>query len=189
MTDTSNDQATPPPSDKQLGYLRRLARDLGFASPAAALASMGAEMPVTVDQASAAIDLLKAKSEPAAEEPQPAKRSRFITARTLRRIDQGAAELPDTIDEDAAWVLKRLAKLRELETVMGAPPRWGGVNAGGPILIEHLVAYFSSIERVASEFGVSVATAKGWGSQLPANRAYEAQVRTHGHVTVPTGSR
>lgn len=189
MTDATNDQTSPRASDKQLGYMRRLARDLGFDDASTALASMGAPMPLTVDQASAAINLLKAKTEQLPEESNPAKKSRYLTARMLRKIDEGAAEGSDPLDEDAAWVLKRLAKLRQLETVMGSPPVWNGVNAGGPILIEHLVAYFHSIERVASEFGVSVATVKGWGTQLPANRTYEAQVRTQGHVSVPTGTR
>jgi len=105
-----------------------------------------------------------------------------VHAITPRQEQYGDMQSLGDLDEDAAWCLQRLAKLRELERVLGTPAQWGGVNQRGPILMAHLTEYFGSLEAVASAFGVSVPTARAWGAELPAARAWEAQVKTRNHV-------
>ncbi len=162
----------------QAAFIEQLAGALGFADVAAALTSLGMAAPLTVKEASQAIDRLKAKL-PAQEEHG---RRKFLTARHLLLIDRGEMSAPDDLDTDAATVLQRLAKLREVERVLQMPAQWGGANRGGPILVEHLVQHFGSLESVAAAFGVSLSTVKGWGAVLPEQKSYEAEVKTRGWV-------
>lgn len=175
--------ATPQWTTKQRDYVTLLARDLGKTVDEA-LASIGLQPPLTLEQASGAIDQLKSllDRKPDASATPPTGRQAYLTARNLKAIDEGTRPMPGQLDADAAWVLQRLAKLREIELLVDSPTRWSGANAGGPILVQHLVDYFGSPEQVAVAFGVSLGTVKGWGTQLPANRGYEAQVKTRGYV-------
>lgn len=175
----------------QANYIHVLAKQLGYTSPAEAARDVGGVLPLTAQSASKVIEALKLKvaargdgSARSGKEGE-APRRRYLTARNLLQIDAGSVTVPDDLDEDAAEVLQRLAKLREVERVIGAPAQWGGVNAGGPILVEHLVRYFGSIEAVAVQFGVGADTVRNWGTNIPQARAFEAQVRTNGHVCAP----
>lgn len=177
----------------QANYIQGLAKQLGYASPAEAVRDVGGVMPLTAQSASKVIESLKVKvkveergdGSARSGKEREVPRRRYLTARNLLQIDVGSASVPDDLDEDAAEVLQRLAKLREIERVIGAPAPWGGVNAGGPILVEHLVRYFGSIEAVALQFGVGADTVRNWGTNIPQARAFEAQVRTNGHVCAP----
>lgn len=175
----------------QANYIQLLSKQLGFDSPADAVKHAGCNLPLTSQTASKVIESLKQKLAErndgkvrAPKDAEPAKR-RYLTARNLLQIATGAAPMPEEIDEDAAEVLQRLAKLGEVERVLGAPAQWAGVNAGGPIQVEQLVRYFGSIEAVALQFGVGADTVRGWGKNVPPARAFEAQVRTNGHVCAP----
>lgn len=175
----------------QANYIHGLAKQLGYPSPVEAVRDVGGVLPLTAQSASKVIESLKLKvaerSDGSARSGKEgeAPRRRYLTARNLLQIDAGSVSVPDDLDEDAAEVLQRLAKLREVERVIGAPAPWGGVNAGGPILVEHLVRYFGSIEAVALQFGVGADTVRNWGTNIPQARAFEAQVRTNGHVCAP----
>lgn len=175
----------------QANYIQLLSKQLGYDNPADAVKHAGGNLPLTSLTASKVIEFLKQKipdrndgSSRASKDAGPAKR-RYLTARNLLQIDAGTAPMPDEIGEDAAEVLQRLAKLREVERVIGAPAQWAGVNAGGPIQVEQLVSFFGSIEAVALQFGVGADTVRGWGKNVPPARAFEAQVRTNGHVCAP----
>lgn len=189
MNAHANDTAAPRhATPKQEQYLQRLVGDLGFDSVAAACRAIELDNPTTLEQTSRVISLLEARLSkhkgdvpPAAPEPR---KSRFLTARALRRIDAGETPAPETLDDDAAWVLQRLARVRQAEAIFQAvePPLGRNINQNGPILIETLVAHFGSIEAVASAFEVSVPTAKAWGAELPSARRWEAQVKTGNQV-------
>lgn len=175
----------------QANYINGLAKQLGYPSPEEAVRAVGGVVPLTAQSASKVIASLKLKVAERGDgnarsgKEGEAPRRRYLTARNLLQIDAGSVSVPDDLDEDAAEVLQRLAKLREVERVIGAPAQWGGVNAGGPILVEHLVRYFGSIEAVALQFGVGADTVRNWGTNIPQARAFEAQVRTNGHVCAP----
>lgn len=171
-------QVTP----RQEHYLRSLAVEAGYADAQTACLALGVKVPTTKEEATAAISALEERVHPGEKGREDAKKARYLTPRLLRRIDTGELLPPSDLDEDAAWCLQRLAKLRELERVIGTPAQWGGVNQRGPILMAHLTEYFGSLEAVASAFGVSVPTARAWGAELPAVRAWEAQVKTRNHV-------
>lgn len=169
-----------PSTPKQMGKLRGLAHELGFDSLDLALSSVGMSQPLSIKDASAAIDQLLAKL-PGGDTSEHGR----MGAEELLAIDAGALPLPDGLDASEIEILRRLAKFREIERVMGTPAEWPGANRGGPILIEQLVTFFGSIELVAGAFGVGADTVRGWGSMLPEKRAYEAQVKTRGYVCAP----
>lgn len=181
--------ASQPATQAQLDYIQRLCRKLGLSHDQAAAA--GVSDAPSIDAASATIDRLKAQldAKTAAEEGTAGKlavQPRGLRAADLRRIAVGEEAAPDQMSEDDHWILHRLAKLADLELALQQPARWAGANAGGPILVEHLVAYFGSIELVAQMFRVTVATVRsGWGGVLPANRAHEAAWLTRGYVQPP----
>lgn len=169
-------------TQKQTNWITELAGKLGYESVDAACRAYGIPIPRTVEETSAAISALQEHlpgGRPA-EKPEP-KRPRFLTALQLKRIDMGEMPAPDGLDEPAAWVLQRLATLRNVERAMGGAA-WDGVNKRGPILMEQLNEYFGSVEATASAFEVSVQTVRSWGRELPAGRRYEAQVKTGNYV-------
>ncbi|OGU24395.1 MAG: hypothetical protein A2580_08635 [Hydrogenophilales bacterium RIFOXYD1_FULL_62_11] len=169
----------------QAGYLKRLAKEKGFADVDAALASLQLSPPLSIEQASAVIDKLTklpGATESGAKEVERKPRQRFLTARHLLQIHKGERSVPEDIDPDAVEVIQRLAALRDVQTVLGGLTAQKGVNAGGPILVQQLIEYFGSAEAVASTFQVSLETVKGWGAELPQKREFEAQVRTRGYV-------
>lgn len=179
--------ATP----KQEQYLQRLVADLGFDSVASACMAIELDPPGTLEQTSRVISVLEArlahrKADTGSTPPvsTDTRKNRFLTARALRRIDSGEAPAPEPLDDDAAWVLQRLARLRKAEAIFQTTdsPAARNLNHNGPILIETLVAHFGSIEAVASAFEVSVPTAKAWGAELPSARRWEAQVKTGNKV-------
>lgn len=167
---------------KQTKWITELATKLGYESVEAACKAYGLQVPSTVEEASAAISALQ-EHLPGARPVETAepKRQRFLTALQLKRIDCGEIPLPDSLDEAAAWVLQRLAALRNVERALGGAA-WKGVNNGGPILTQQLIDFFGSIETTASAFEVSVQTVRSWGRELPAARRFEAQVKTGNHV-------
>lgn len=116
---------------------------------------------------------------------QAGTRQQYATARQLRRMAEGETDIPDTLDADAVWVLERLAALKAVQGLLGEPRAKPPVNGEGPILVKHLVDHFGSVELVAQAFSLSAATVKAWGTAVPNNRWYEAQVRTGGKVCVP----
>lgn len=189
--DTAATAAPRHATPKQEQYLQRLVGDLGFDSVAAACRAIELDNPTTLEQTSRVISVLEARLakhkgdlEPPAPNATEPRKSRFLTARALRRIDAGEASAPETLDDDAAWVLQRLARVRQAEAIFqtAEPTAGRNINQNGPILIETLVAHFGSIEAVASVFEVSVPTAKAWGTELPSARRWEAQVKTGNKV-------
>ena len=107
-----------------------------------------------------------------------------ITAKRLRAIHEEGEPRPDDLDADSAWVLDRLVLASRLERE-AARQRGAGVNRGGRIEMSTLVNHFGGWDRLAEVFGVTVPTAKAWGTHLPASRAYEAEVKTQGLVKAP----
>lgn len=170
----------------QLEYIQRLLRKWPKGEPAP-------EIPADLDieRASAMIDSLKARTaQPEQTAPKsPATRaagSTTLTATDLRAIAEGSAAAPEAMTADEQWVLYRLARLAAVERSLEAPVAWNGANGEGPILVEHLVAYFGSVEAVATAFKVSVGTVRnGWSGFVPANRAHEAAWLTRGYVQPP----
>lgn len=158
-----------------------------------------------IDGASALIDTLKARvakteqattatTAPAATATAPAPAvpaappatGAALTAAQLQDISVGAMPAPESMSDAEHWILYRLAKLTDLELALGEPVSWAGANGGGPILVEHLVAYFGSVEAVATAFKVAVGTVRsGWSGIVPANRAHEAAWLTRGYVQPP----
>ena len=175
-------------SERQGSLIKRLAKELGFASTDDALGALGMRRPLSVSQAREAITefLARQKARAGTELPQSGGARKYLTARHLREIDEGARRAPAELDADAEWVIDRLAKLRKVYAAVGADGAptccVAAVNAGGPIEVRMLVDYFGSIEQVAAAFDVSVGSAKQWGTHLPRARAYEAQVKTNGYV-------
>ena len=179
----------PGATDAQLQYIQSLCAKAELSSTDAAKRAGVAE-PLSIDGASKVIDMLKQLLD-----PQPTGRegqggdgvvSHTRSANALRNIHQGVLPTPDDLHEAEAWVLHRLAKLVHIEQAMGQPVRWDGANAGGPILVEHLLAFFGTVEAVATAFRVSVGTVRsGWAGVLPANRSHEAAWLTRGYVQPP----
>lgn len=186
---------------KQHEYLDRLAKELGYTDIRKALAEltdikMAAEG-IGVEAASEAIEQLKAMlGSKKVEAPQEGGR-KYLTARHLRQIATGQRKIPDELDDDAAWVLARIDLVERFSWLLSnpshstsgllAPPGLGrpgaDVNEGGPIPMKQLLDYFKGWDAVAETFKVTVATAKAWGAHLPASRAFEAEIKTHGYFT------
>ncbi len=188
-------------SEPQQTLLQKLVGKAGFASWRDAWSGALPDYPAPVaepdmPQASLLISALEAKIKPApGEAPAAAPRSgaRYLTARHLRQIDSGTAEAPTELDDDARWVLSRLARWRAVESIADsrsvhapAPP---AVNGEQPIQMDQLLAYFKSWDALAEAFGVSVPTAKAWGTNLPLPRGFEAEIKTRGYVRVPSAQR
>lgn len=182
-------------TEAQRAHIERLLAKAGMHDVLAAWQELlpNSPVPATADlargQASTLIAALEAKLKPASGEA--AKGARFLTARALRSIDTGSSQAPSELDDDARWVLARLAKFRAIESLVDrrvssdASP----INGDHPILVEHVLGYFKTWDRLAEAFGVTVPTAKAWGATLPLARAFEAEIKTGGHVRVPASQR
>ncbi|MCD9046742.1 Cro/CI family transcriptional regulator [Luteimonas sp. MHLX1A] len=180
------------PTAAQLDYIESLTRRAG-ASLSEVKAQLQLDEPITVEGASKIIDALKDRLGIVGSETRPPKRgqgraedSGRLGATELRAIAEGRRPAPTDLAVDESWILFRLAKLIDLELAIGEPARWAGANQGEQIRVEHLEAYFGSVEAVATAFGVSVGTVRsGWGGVLPPNRVFEAVVKTRGYVQAP----
>lgn len=165
---------------KQAGYLKALFERAGYPTIEAGLVGIGragdAQDGLDVTRASALITELESQQRPALDAPPSGLAE---VARYLRAAAGARASLPESVlsDRDARWVLDRLSHEERHETQ--------NVNRGGPIQMQALSEYFGSWEALAAAFGVTVHTAKAWGSNLPQARAYEAQVKTRGHFHAP----
>ncbi len=179
----------PNATDAQRQYIHVLCGKAEV-SVADAAKRAGVAEPLTIDSASKIIDALKqlldAKSEGGEGQGEEDVAGGTRGASALRNIHEGVLPTPGDLNEAEAWVLHRLAKLTHIEQVIGQPVRWDGANAGGPILVEHLLACFGTVEAVATAFRVSVGTVRsGWGGVVPANRSHEAAWLTRGYVQPP----
>lgn len=197
-----NETAFRVGTEAQHDYIAKLAKTAGYASIHEAcaavlgvdVASIG-DKALTSGEAHRVIEALKQPRDDkpvAASDADTAKR-RFLTARHLRLITTGEMAAPATLDDDAKWVLDRLARDRRVAKAFGdtdtCRTTTAGVNGSGPILLEHLLGYFKTWDALAEAFGVTVPSAKAWGTQLPASRIYEAEVKTNGYVRVPASAR
>lgn len=183
-------------TDAQKQHIERLLAKTGFNDLLAAWRDLLPNSPVPATdelargQASTLIAALEARQKSSA--PGEGNRSsRYLTARQLRSIDTGSAPVPVELDDDARWVLTRLSKFRAIESLIDRRlvPDAAPVNGDQPILVEHVLAYFKDWDHLAEAFGVTVPTAKAWGSTLPLSRAFEAEIKTRGHVRVPSSQR
>jgi hypothetical protein len=192
---------TKPWSDAQQTLLQKLIVKAGFGSWQDAWAGALPDYPAPaadpdMPQASMLISALEAKVKPPAGDASaaaPRSGARYLTARHLRQIDTGTAEPPAELDDDARWVLSRLARWRAVESIADSrsahAPAPAAVNGEQPIQMDQLLAYFKSWDALAEAFGVSVPTAKAWGTYLPVPRGFEAEIKTRGHVRVPSAQR
>jgi len=182
-------------NDKQHGYAARLAKQAGYASlseacvkalerPADLLVADG----ISVAEASKVIARLQSDAD---ARPRPFKAT-YLTPRQLRRIASGECAPPAELDEDATWILDRLAKAHAIAGLFGAADaiqrRQAPVNGDGPIEMQQLLTHYGSWDAIAEAFAVTVSTAKAWGAHLPAARAYEAEIKTDGYVRAPRPS-
>lgn len=174
-------------TERQTEYLQRLANELGYQEIAPALADLtrfGARDTLNVEEASQAIEELKALSADGGAERR-GKGRRFLTARNLRQIATGERQPPHDLDEDAQWVLERLRMVVAIQA-LGTPASAAPLNGDGPILMEHVLSCFDgSWDALAKAFRVAVPSARAWGANLPPARAYEAEVLTGGRVRAP----
>lgn len=170
-------------SEAQLSYIAVLVGKLGMTLESA-MARHHVEAPLTVAGAGKLIRQLKSEVELTTESsPKVGGPPATLTPALLRKIANGEQPAPVDLDQDASWILYRLAKLVDIEHAIGDPVRWPGVNRGGSITVEHLIQYFGTIDAVASAFGVSIGTVKsGWSGVLPRNREFEAVAKTRGFV-------
>lgn len=190
----------------QAEYAGKLAKKAGFGTLEEAAASITGRplvsfqvTPFTKDQASKVITALEARTGATKQDSKPSRsdsasestdtkpRSKFLTARHLRLIATHQEVAPEQLDDDAAWVLSRLARLSAIEAFVrrGQPDQPLAVNEGAPIRVEQLVKYFGSEESAADAFAVSVKTLKDWGQHLPAAHSFRAEVLTNGYVQAP----
>lgn len=109
---------------------------------------------------------------------------RFLTARHLRQIATGQRALPESLDDDAAWVLERLGKALQVEAIY-VPPQAPPINGNEPLTIEHLKAVFGDVEAIASTLGVSLPTVKAWGGLLPEHYSWKVEGLSKGRLRVP----
>lgn len=178
----------PAPTEAQLTYIKRLCDKLGLTHDQA-LASAGLSGPLDIATAGTLIDYLKGRLERAdggEPRPAPATTAGRLTATELRLIASGLLAPPEVLDEDAAWILHRLAKLAGVEQALDQPVRWPGANQGGPITAAHLVAYFGSPDAAAHAFKVTAPTLRNWEAAIPAARIFEAAWLTRGYVQPPS---
>lgn len=106
-----------------------------------------------------------------------------LTSYELRRIAQNQAPWPDQLDEDSRWILEALEKMDLITELVTGDVR--GKNRGGPMLMSDLVEHFGSWDHLAAAFNVTTPSAKAWGEALPANRMYEAEVKTNRRFRAP----
>jgi hypothetical protein len=188
-------------TDSQHEYLQALTKKLGYADIAEAVRAHAEGMVIepgsepTKQQASAAIAALKIAEGTLPPEGQAKKRaasgdrskSKFLTARVLRRIAQGEVAPPEELDDDARWVLERLELINRIQALSGNAPAGAETprRPTGPIPMSVLVDYFKTWDALADAFGVTVPTAKAWGAHLPASKAHKAEVLTNGFVKAP----
>ena len=188
-------------SEPQKKLLDSLSSELGYASLDEALAAIEMEAPLSLAEASSAIDALMQKKQAArAEQASGAGESGgaanggkgaegrvyFSPAKLLQLAETGSP-IPADADPAAKEIFRRLMVLRGVMKGIGELPGWNGTNGGGPIPVEHLIQHFGSVDKVAAEFGVSADTVRGWGVHVPKNRSYEAEVKTGRMVCAPRG--
>lgn len=186
----------------QHGYIERLALERGFSTAiAACIEILGRDV---CDLLASPPDTLAARKVIEALEGMPKKAApdgkvrrigpagQYTTAKQLRDYATGKKAPPLEIDEHARWCLDRLLMQEQIRAIVAGeqpkaravtPPL--GVNGQGPISIQHLLDHFKSWDRLADAFKVTVPTAKAWGTLVPENRVYEAEVKTNGYVRVP----
>jgi len=204
--------APKPATSRQVEYLTRLAAQAGFVSPESACqdilqrtvvlpspdgqqqAGQGAGFEVlSLQDARSVLTALELRVQPKktdAPAGHDATAGMPLSAADLKAIASGALDRPEHLDEDSRWVLDRLVMAVKLlqcipSDMLGGRAVEKGVNGNGPILMEHLLQYFGNWDRLAEAFGVTVPTAKAWGSRVPESRCFEAEVKTRGHVRVP----
>lgn len=162
---------------KQAKYLAQLCRRAGHASIEAGLIALGrpeaAEAGLDVTEASAVIGALEDALKPSLAPPAGLAEA----CRYLRAQGESKAPLAAELDDDVRWVMERLRG--------SAGRRPQNSNRGKPIAMEALVQHFGGWEGVALAFGVTVSTAKAWGTHLPQARSYEAQVKSDGYFHAP----
>lgn len=116
-------------------------------------------------------------------------------AQQIRRWAQGTESyVESSLDPDTRWVLDRLArydavlqatKAADVLKSSEASSAVKGINDSDPILVEHLGSFFGSEEEAAKAMGVSVSTFRAWGTYVPPQRAWQAEVLTDGYVRAP----
>lgn len=194
-------QEFKPATDRQRSYLDSLARRAGYEDAAAAckfiLTAAGMKWTgldaLSLQDARYVITELEhdaPASEGALPSAQDAAGIASLSACDLRAIAMGAMDRPHGLDSDARWVLERLQFAQHVLAHVPSdhplrPPPSRGVNGDEPMLMEHLLAYFKTWDRLADAFRVTVPTAKAWGTLVPDARMYEAEVKTGGYVRVP----
>lgn len=186
----------------QHGYIERLASERGFSTPiAACIEILGRDV---CDLLANPPDTLAARKVIEALEAMPKKSAAdskvrrlpgggtYTTAKHLRDYATGRKAPPLELDEHARWCLDRLLMHEQIRALIAgeqprskpaAPPH--GVNGQGPITMQQLLDHFKNWDRLAEAFKVTVPTAKAWGTFVPENRVYEAEVKTNGYVRVP----
>lgn len=196
-------------SRRQSDYIKALALKAGFATPLDACGSvLGMEAttllqsPPDTTQARKVIDALKGmvdskksapdtKPEQAAHQPPSNEASRDTTPSKLR-AHAAAREIPSGLDSDSTFIIKALIQHEVVRAVMSGeqltlprPRSNGGANGNKRIEMDHLLKFFRNWDELADAFGVTVPTAKAWGTYVPDSRVFEAEVRTNGYVRVP----
>lgn len=116
-------------------------------------------------------------------------------AQQIRRWAQGTESyVESSLDPDTRWVLERLArydavlhatKVADVLKPSEAGSMVKGINGSDPILVEHLGSFFGSEEEAAKAMGVSASTFRAWGTYVPPQRAWQAEVLTDGYVRAP----
>lgn len=172
----------PIGTPKQNAYIRGLAEEAGFERLADAIAPiLGVAVDGLTDRQFTATEASQVITELQKRVGTP--KPKVLTARHLRRISLNEDPRPESLDDDAIWVLSRLERLQSIERLaLGA-----GINGDGPILVEHLLQYFQSLEAIALAFKLSVQTIRGWGANVPQAHAHRAEVLTRGFVRAPAG--
>ena len=202
---------TPQPfqagTENQHGYLTRLTVAMGKADLVETCAeilrvdvdALREQGSLSVADARLCISALQASADSSARHAPattpPSSDRRYTTAKQLHDYATGAVPAPGELDRYATWVLRRLATLDAVlaaipqEALIGptstSPGQRRNVNVGGPIMMTHLLLYYSTWDRLAEAMGVTVSTAKSWGDRLPEARVFEAEVKTAGFVRVP----
>lgn len=196
-------------TDRQETHARSLAKRAGFEDLEAAISHFTGQPVVRLDvtpfnsqRASEIITHLERKlglaprpapaakpqngsSEPSSSAPDRP-RSKFLTARQLRRIATRQDPPPADLDDDARWVLNALNRLAKFEhAARGTSTMPTAVNGADPIRTSHMVAFFGTEANAADAFGVTLATFRKWGDFIPQDRQDWAQEVTAGYVMKP----